>query len=131
MATAKSVLDLLTLAIADELGEKAEVAIEFTGKKMELPIKKIMVATGIRNLNLYYEQDSEGNKTEARKLTVEALICAPKTEKGASIADTVDGILTAVMTSDSLSLIKFYTGKASYSTNLGAILQPIYIMVEF
>ena len=113
MATAKSVLEAITIAISNQLGENAEVAIEFTGRKMELPISKIMVATGIRNAAVSYQEGLEGVSQIKRNLTVEALICAPKSSKGVTLADTVDGILSAVLGSGELTLVKFYTGKAS------------------
>jgi hypothetical protein len=131
MSTAKNILNSLTSAISKTLGSKADVDIEFTGRRMELPIKTVQVATGIRNASVSYTYDSEGNKNTVRNLTIEALICAPKTEKGVTLADIVDGILTASLSDGSPTLQKFYTSRANYSTTLGAIIQSVFITVEF
>lgn len=131
MSTARNILNSLTSAIEESLKGKATVGLEFTGRKMELPIKTVHVATGIRNASVSYTYDSEGNKNMVRNLTVEALICAPKTAKGVTLADIVDGILTASLSDGSPTLQKFYTSRANYSTTLGAIIQSVFITVEF
>jgi hypothetical protein len=131
MISAKDVLNTLTAAISTALGSTATVGVEFTGRKMELPVKNLHIATGIRNLSVSYSIDAEGNRRQSRALTVEALICAPKTAKGTAIAEVVDGILTAALSETTPPLVKFYTSRASYSTTLGAIIQSVFITVEF
>lgn len=130
MGIAKNILNQINNSIERCTGNSAKISIEFTDSKMEFPVRNIHIATGIRNADVHHEVDEYGNKNTVKTLTIEATICAPKVSSGDSIVDVVDAIITASLLDTFPPLVKLYTGKASYSSTLGAIIQSVYITVK-
>lgn len=112
------------------VGNSVKIFTEFTGERMEYPIKRFHISIGIYNLKVYCIEDQNGNLQEVKELTIEATICAPKTAVGADIVNVVDGVVNASLADGMPSIVEIQTGKASYNSSIGAILQSVFITIK-
>ncbi len=126
--TLNTVISILTAAVSED----AEVMKEFTGQKQEIPLTKTVVSAGIKKTDVKYERDEEGI-TIQRRITVEALICAPKKSNSSHLFMLLDKMFSGIISAHGtrISLYGFSSDNIKYSSSLGALVLPLYITVGF
>ena len=130
MRTVKETINLFNSEIVKYAGNSIKLHTEFTGERMEYPIKHIHISTGIYNLKAYFTKDENENLQKVKELTIEATVCAPKTVLGNELIGVVDAIVNAATSEDVQPIIEVHTGKASYNSTIGAVIQSVFVTVK-
>lgn len=133
MATAYQTLNTVTGLIRTAVGADADVSIEFSGTRQTLPVRRNCVSTGVHETSVTYGKDKDGNQTVTRTVTVEAIICSPKTAGASQMTLLFDRILSGLITANgrTVTLCDVSSNKISYSSSLGALILPMYVKVTF
>lgn len=125
-------LQVVTTMLTNAFGNTATVQWEFGNRRQELPVKKVYISLGVNKTDVNFQESRQNGSTLVRKLTMEALVIAPKTYDGASFSHILDTMLDGIYAGlQYYTLYRFESGPVKYSTSLGALVMPVYITISF
>ena len=129
MASAVDILSRLATLAASALGTGITVTSEFSGKRQPLPLERIYVSFGVENTKLV----STSQKAVAGELTVEALICAPKSYSGLTMIDVMEKMMASFLEADGsgYTLKGISSTPVRHSTTFGMLMMSVHITVDF